>query len=226
MNIFVIFYYREKKQSRGGALKVLNYSISGAEGAANANKIIEILGLRTIFPLFMKTPKRAKRKGLSALEHEEHVISIIAGLLRHTTGSNRSRILIKFEENEFEKIERLGELHFKYLEKMDRVDKEIKATEAATRQKLDDDEKYLQRMDGGLFTLQQIDYIIVEASVANPRVKDKVLKIVTLHGGSLSTVEKIVDEYSSNLGGDDNDDEEWTTKQQEHIAKLLKDFNS
>lgn len=34
--------------------------MSGPEGADNSQKFVDILGLRTIFPLFMKTPKQAK----------------------------------------------------------------------------------------------------------------------------------------------------------------------
>ena len=52
---------REKKVSRNGALKVLNHALIGPEGKDNCHKFIDILGLRTIFPLFMKTPKKTKR---------------------------------------------------------------------------------------------------------------------------------------------------------------------
>ena len=47
--------------SRNGALKVLNHALIGPEGKDNCHKFIDILGLRTIFPLFMKTPKKTKR---------------------------------------------------------------------------------------------------------------------------------------------------------------------
>ena len=56
--------------SRNGALKVLNHALSGEEGRENCAKFVDILGLRTIFPLFMKTPKKHKRKGMSAEEYE------------------------------------------------------------------------------------------------------------------------------------------------------------
>ncbi|CAG2069275.1 unnamed protein product, partial [Timema podura] len=49
---------REKKLSRNGSLKVLDHAMSGPDGKENCNKFVDILGLRTIFPLFMKTPKR------------------------------------------------------------------------------------------------------------------------------------------------------------------------
>ena len=54
--------------SRNSALKVIDHALSGKEGIENCEKFIEILGLRTLFPLFMKTPKRNKKSG-----HTENV---------------------------------------------------------------------------------------------------------------------------------------------------------
>ena len=75
--------------TRSGALKVLNHALIGVEGKDNCTKFVDILGLRTIFPLFMKTPKKSQRKGVSAEEHEEHAISVIASLLKNCRGSQR-----------------------------------------------------------------------------------------------------------------------------------------
>ena len=40
--------------SRNSALKVIDHALSGKEGIANSEKFVEILGFRTLFPLFMK----------------------------------------------------------------------------------------------------------------------------------------------------------------------------
>jgi beta-catenin-like protein 1 len=61
---------REKKLSRNGSLKVLDHAMSGPDGKENCNKFVDILGLRTIFPLFMKTPKKNRRRILTTEEHE------------------------------------------------------------------------------------------------------------------------------------------------------------
>lgn len=65
-----IFVPREKKLSRNGSLKVLNHSMSGQHGGDNCTKFVDILGLRTIFPLFMKTPKKNKKRTITVEEHE------------------------------------------------------------------------------------------------------------------------------------------------------------
>ena len=69
---------REKKLSRNGALKVLDYACSGIDGKENCVKLVEILGLRTLFPLFMKTPKKNKKRSLSTEEYEGENISRVS----------------------------------------------------------------------------------------------------------------------------------------------------
>ena len=54
-----VLFFREKKLSRRSSLKVLDYAMQGAEGAENCSKFIEFLGLRSLFPLFMKVRKKS-----------------------------------------------------------------------------------------------------------------------------------------------------------------------
>uniref|UniRef100_A0A4W5PNK4 Beta-catenin-like protein 1 n=1 Tax=Hucho hucho TaxID=62062 RepID=A0A4W5PNK4_9TELE len=61
---------REKKMSRTSALRVLDHGMIGPEGSDNCHKFVDILGLRTIFPLFMKTPKKMRKAGAADKEHE------------------------------------------------------------------------------------------------------------------------------------------------------------
>lgn len=46
-------------------------------------------------------------------------------MMRNCKGPQRQRLLSKFIENDHEKVDRLLELHFKYLEKVEEVDMEI-----------------------------------------------------------------------------------------------------
>lgn len=45
-------------------------------------------------------------------------------MLKNCKGTQRQRLLSKFTENDFEKVDRLMELHFKYLEKVEEIEKE------------------------------------------------------------------------------------------------------
>ncbi|XDV46512.1 hypothetical protein PO909_014398 [Leuciscus waleckii] len=81
---------REKKMSRVSALKVLDYGMIGPEGSDNCHKFVDILGLRTIFPLFMKTPKKMKKVGISDKEHE--------GLWKPSTLEEKCAVLLLTHE--------------------------------------------------------------------------------------------------------------------------------
>ncbi|XP_072935897.1 beta-catenin-like protein 1 [Epargyreus clarus] len=208
---------REKKMSRNGSLKVLDHALAGPDGRDNCNKFVDILGLRTVFPLFMKTPKR--KRLLTVDQHEEHVVSIIASMLRNCQGSQRQRLLAKFTENDLEKVDRLLELHFKYMDKVDRTEKEMEQNV----DEMDDDAQYLKRLSGGLFTLQLIDRIILEVCTAGPAaIKQRVQRVLSLRGGSLKIIRHVMREYAGNLG--DAGSDEWRQQEQQHILQLVDKF--
>lgn len=185
---------REKKLSRNGSLKVLDHAMSGVDGKDNCNKFVDILGLRTIFPLFMKTPKRNKKRLLSSDEHEEHVVSIIASMLRNCKGAQRQRMLAKFAENDYEKVDRLIELHLKYLEKVDAVDDELESQprDPEMTEEEETDANYLKRLSSGLFTLQLIDYVVLEICSTSEAIKQRVLQILNMRGGSIKTIRHVM----------------------------------
>jgi len=56
--------------------------LSGPQGKDNCNKFVDILGLRTIFPLFMKTPKKNRKRMLSTEEHEGTKLNLLFEGLR------------------------------------------------------------------------------------------------------------------------------------------------
>ncbi|EEB10316.1 conserved hypothetical protein [Pediculus humanus corporis] len=208
---------REKKLSRNGSLKVLDHAMSGPEGKDNCNKFVDILGLRTIFPLFMKTPKKNRKKVITVEEHEEHVLSIVCSMMKNCKGSQRQRLLSKFTENDHEKVDRLLELHFKYLEKVEEVDMEIEENLRIDKEELDEEEVYLKRLEGGLFTLQLIDYILLEVCSSGPSsIKQRVVQIINLRGGSLKAIRHIM---RGNLGESGND--EAKQKEEQYILHVL-----
>ena len=220
---------REKKKSRAGALKVLSHALAGPEGKDNCVKFVDILGLRTLFPLFMKTPSRNKRAGVSSEEHEERTISIMASILKNVTnlnnaGKQRERILVKFTENDHEKVDRLMELHDKYLGKVQSSDAELEEeirTLEGTAAELSEEEIYMKRLEGGLFTLQLVDYIILEiCSCGAGSVKARVMQMLNMKGGSSKVVRDVVREYAGNLGNNEED----RSGEQEYLLSLVDKF--
>ncbi|KAL4235209.1 Beta-catenin-like protein 1 [Mactra antiquata] len=219
---------REKRMSRNCAIKVLNHAMTGVEGTDNCQKFVDILGLRTIFPLFMKTPKQGKA-GPSPEELEEHIAAVIGSMLRNCQATQRQRLINKFQENDHEKVERLLELHFKYLDKVRKVDDEIEQDKNRLKylgQEVDDDLEdsfYLRRLDAGLFTLQLIDYIMLEICVTgSSSIKSRVLQILNMRGGSVKSIRNIMREYAGNIG--DAKDPETKEEEQNHILQLVDKF--
>ncbi|KAK6634464.1 Beta-catenin-like protein 1 [Polyplax serrata] len=214
---------REKKLSRNGSLKVLDHAMSGPEGKDNCNKFVDILGLRTIFPLFMKTPKKNRKKVITVEEHEEHVLSIVCSMLKNCKGAQKQRLLSKFTENDHEKVDRLLELHFKYMEKVEEVDLEIEENQRIDKEELDEEEVYLKRLEGGLFTLQLIGYILLEVCCSGAAsIKQRVVQIINLRGGSLKAIRHIMREYAGNLG--DTHEEEAKKAEEQYILQLIDKF--
>uniref|UniRef100_A0A8D0AQR2 Beta-catenin-like protein 1 n=1 Tax=Sander lucioperca TaxID=283035 RepID=A0A8D0AQR2_SANLU len=180
---------REKKMSRTSAMKVLDHAMIGPEGADNCHKFVDILGLRTIFPLFMKTPKKMKKTG----------------------------------------VDRLMEMHFKYLEAVQQADKRIEGEKHEMVRRgeiLDDgieDEFYLRRLDAGLFVLQLICYIMVEISNSGiSQLQQRVHQILNLRGGSVKVVRHTMREYAESIG--DGKSEEFKEAERKRIMDLVDNF--
>ena len=104
----------------------------------------------------------------------------------------RQRLLAKFTENDHEKVERLMELHFKYLERVELAEDKI---EREGLDKIEDEEEiYLRRLSGGLFSLQLIDYIVADSSSSGAAsVKQRVLKILNQRNASIKTIRNIIE---------------------------------
>ncbi|UMM10923.1 hypothetical protein L5515_000464 [Caenorhabditis briggsae] len=209
---------REKKQARQSALKVLNHATSGEEGIENCNKLVEMLGLRTIFPLFMRTPSKTKRKDTTPDEHEEHVCTILSSLLAACSETHRQRIVQKFVEHEHEKVDRAVELFLKYKEKVQRFElkKKRQAQEPSTSED-DPDSAYLDKMDNGLYTLQRLTLILGEVAVSmeSARLREEKLFQMKLSNNRLDMLlGPIIQEYADNLGDD-------ATLEQERVMVML-----
>ncbi|KAL5102991.1 Beta-catenin-like protein 1 [Taenia crassiceps] len=227
---------RERHAARDCALKVLDYAMSvvapgesGGSGAfllsegeaaaaANCNKFVEVLGLRTIFPLFMHSPQAKGAKlaaairekslpGPTSAEMEEHIISIVAALLRQCTGAYLQRVLAKFTENEHEKVDRLVELHFQYYEQVTKANAKIETFRERLSKRPDvskeevDEVVALKRMDSGLLSLQLIDVSLLFIAVNGaPSIFPCIQRFLKMRGASTSTLVETVRDYAESLG--------------------------
>uniref|UniRef100_A0A8D0U502 Beta-catenin-like protein 1 n=1 Tax=Sus scrofa TaxID=9823 RepID=A0A8D0U502_PIG len=195
---------REKKISRSSALKVLDHAMIGPEGTDNCHKFVDILGLRTIFPLFMKSPRKIKKVGTTEKEHEGKLMELHFKYLdamqvadKKIEGEKHVRILACLLPD----MVRRGEI----------IDNDI------------EDEFYLRRLDAGLFVLQHICYIMAEICNANvPQIRQRVHQILNMRGSSIKIVRHIIKEYAENIG--DGRSPEFRENEQKRILGLLENF--
>ncbi|XP_068725053.1 beta-catenin-like protein 1 [Montipora capricornis] len=225
----MILMLREKKLSRRSSLKVLDYAMQGAEGGENCSKFIEFLGLRSLFPLFMKPLKSNKKVGSSEDEVEEHTCSIVMWLFRNLSGNLRGRLVQKFVENDHIKVDRLMELHLKYHNKIQECDAKIEREKRELQREGEEvdetveDEFYVRRLDAGLFSLQLIDCIIMEVcSSGVASIKQRVVTLLNQHGGSMKDIRAIMREYAASVG--DAKSKESREAEKKRILSLIDRF--
>ena len=251
---------REKRKKgsissvRVGSIKVINHCLSTDKVGDQildlcCNKFIEILGLRVLMPVFMKPNSIIghKKESNSVDEVEEHCLSIILALLKNAKPELKRRVLAKFVELDFEKTDRLIELHFKYAERLIKCDSLIKkerALKLINDETIDEDELFMRRLtEGGLFTLQIVDHIIVllcsmyddyeanglndksepntaTASPSGPKetVRSRVMKLMNLHATSSVNHYKFIKNVMKNLANDRPEEEK------QNILQLIQEF--
>ncbi|KEF56607.1 uncharacterized protein A1O9_06796 [Exophiala aquamarina CBS 119918] len=149
---------REGRLAKMRALRVLDHSMSGGNAPPVCARLVNAAGLKTIFGLLMKS-KRAERSLM------EHLIGMLASLLRYLPGGSavRIRALAKFVEKDYEKLLKLVELRREYKTRLVKVDAQIqREREDLTTTQLEEreDEWLSRRLDAGLFSLQSIELIL------------------------------------------------------------------
>uniref|UniRef100_A0A6I8Q8U2 Beta-catenin-like protein 1 n=1 Tax=Xenopus tropicalis TaxID=8364 RepID=A0A6I8Q8U2_XENTR len=209
---------REKKMSRCSALRVLDHAMIGPEGTDNCHKFVDILGLRTIFPLFMKSPKKAKKTGVSEKEHEGNMCSVADTPSRNQDGELLGQLKVITTRD----AESLNWCN-KYIKYLAFVALFIIRDMVRRGEILDDDveeEFYLRRLDAGLFLLQLLCYVTAEICNNNlPQIRQRVLQILNMRGSSVKIMRHILKEYSESIG--DGKSEEFRESEQKRIQELL-----
>jgi beta-catenin-like protein 1 len=112
-----------------------------------------------------------KQKGVaqsSAPEDTMHTLGILSSLFTNLPSDSpaRIRLLAKFVENNYEKTDKLLDIHTSAQTRLTVMDGEIDAEKEALLKAgegiggSEEDAWYIRRLDGGLYTLQTVDYIL------------------------------------------------------------------
>jgi beta-catenin-like protein 1 len=176
--------------ARTRSIKVLDHALSTEAGRDACVRFIEALGLKTLFSALMRGSdssqrKKSSRGATSAAEDDEHILGVLVSLFSNLDSDSapRVRLLAKFVEDGYEKVDRLLELREAAEARVKGKEGELAAerrvrmlskgplrSRGAQRKSLqilqaeglefDKDDEYLARLDAGLFSLQMIDYIL------------------------------------------------------------------
>lgn len=203
----MVIMLKEKTLARIRAVKVLNYALNGDEGGRlRAIRFVDASGLKALFPLFMgKGNKKLKKSHQSAFiesEDEEHISCIILSLLKHLTQEDvqRMRLILKFTEDDHEKVDRLIDLREQYEKKDEAVKQELEDAKAVLDE--EDYEEYEadfydRRLAAGLFTLQRICLLIAALSEESRGIREKATMLLKRKGQDMLSVFKTIEEETA-----------------------------
>ncbi|KAI0832413.1 DUF1716-domain-containing protein [Trametes gibbosa] len=206
----MVLMMKDKMQARSRAIKVLDYAMSGPAGTAACETFVDALGLKTLFSTFMGGKASKKQKvtaGHAASEDTAHTLGIVSSLLSNLASDSpaRIRLLAKFVEADYEKPEKLLEIRDAAQGRLKATEKEIEEEEKRMKAEGEpvesemDDLWYLRRLDGGLFTLQTVDYILAWIVMEDDGVRTHVQKLLDRKNQSFRDIVKILQIYHDNV---------------------------
>ncbi|CAM6091003.1 unnamed protein product [Calypogeia fissa] len=222
----MIIIMKQKRLAYASAMKALDFAMTRCTAACE--RFVDVLGLKTLFAAFMgKVPvvKSKNKLDRNPDDIEERVISLISSLFGGLTrGSRRERLLSKFQESGFEKIDRLMELYMRYSERVKAESKRLDAQQMEDME-LDDDDKYLAKLEGGLFTLQLLALILANLwSSEHTGMQERIELLLKQRRTSRDDVKDVLQEYLDNIG--DLDGPEEKERRCTKIQKLLTSLGS
>uniref|UniRef100_A0A7S3R3A3 Beta-catenin-like protein 1 N-terminal domain-containing protein n=1 Tax=Dunaliella tertiolecta TaxID=3047 RepID=A0A7S3R3A3_DUNTE len=201
-----------KRQSRFGALKLLDYAAT--RYGAPCEKLVDLGGLKHLFGAFMGKAKIRGPTGERDVEQEveERCISLVASLFTNLgpKGGRRERVGAKFVENEFEKADRLLEIYFRYYDRVaaqealiERRLNEEKEEEEEDEDEVTPEQIWMERMEAGLFTLHQASLVLAHIwGLGDTGLRKRILGVLHQRSHSLAHVRAALLEYYGSIGDD------------------------
>ncbi|KAH7105510.1 DUF1716-domain-containing protein [Auriculariales sp. MPI-PUGE-AT-0066] len=203
----MVFTMKEKKQSRSRSIKVLDHALSGPDGVAACEAFVEVSGLKTLFPALMGKQVKKGKAGQPVQEDTGHVLGIISSLFINLESDTppRTRLLTKFVEAGYEKVDRMLELRESAEARLAATEREIDVEKnqlAVAQEEVDEsmeDLWYLRRLDSGLFTLQTIDYILAWICMEDDGIRGHAQQLLARKNKTLKAVADVLRIYRDNV---------------------------
>ncbi|KAF9075754.1 DUF1716-domain-containing protein [Rhodocollybia butyracea] len=227
----MVLIMQGKLQSRSKSIKALDYAMSGSAGTASCQAFIDSSGLKTLFSAFMGkgTKKQKSTVLLPASEDASHILGIISSLFSNLASDSpeRIRLLTKFVENNYEKVDKLLDIRESAQSRLKVTEVEIEAlkkelsAEDEESSAGDEDAWYLQRLDGGLFTLQTVDYILAWIAMEDDGIRSHLLQMLNRKNQSLQDIVKTLRIYHNNVNVGEELDSDDAPSQKDILQGLI-----
>jgi len=201
----MVLMMKEKVQAQSRAIKTLDYATSGTTGTDVCMTFVEAYGLKTLFSAFMgKKSKKQKANAAPGSEDTSHILGVISSLLSNLPSDTpaRIRLLAKFVENGYEKVDRVIEIRDTARSQLHTIEREIererKDLDAEELEEMED-VWYLRRLDGGLFVLQTVDYILAWVAMEDDGIRAHMTQMLDRKNQSLKDIIESLRIYRDNL---------------------------
>ncbi|KAH7926758.1 DUF1716-domain-containing protein [Leucogyrophana mollusca] len=206
----MVLMMKEKLQSKSRSIKTLDYALSG--GTDICKTFVEALGLKTLFAALMGKSSKKQKSNTAPVASEDtsHILGIVSSLLSNlpSESPDRIRLLTKFVENDYEKVDKLLEIRESASGRLKVADAEIaqeKKDMLATGETVGPEEEdlwYLRRLDGGLFTLQTVDYILAWILMEDDGIRAHLTHMLERRSQSIKDIVTTLRIFHENVDGD------------------------
>ncbi|KAF9567315.1 DUF1716-domain-containing protein [Agrocybe pediades] len=232
----MILMMKEKMESKSRSIKVLDYALSGAAGAALCETFVEALGLKTLFIALMGKPGKRQKGAVDLPDSEDigHILGIISSLLTNLPSESQSRIrvIVKFVEADYEKVDKLLDIRDAARKRLSTADAEIQKDKQDILEEEGEDGLtpdvedgfYLRRLDGGLFTLQTVDYILAWIMMEDDGIRQHCIRMLGRRNEGMKDILQTLQVYYEHVDDDEGDkgaDSEPTMSQKDILQGLI-----
>ncbi|KAH8118573.1 DUF1716-domain-containing protein [Phellopilus nigrolimitatus] len=209
----MVLMLKDKKDSSPQCIKLLDFAMSGPAGTACCETFVEALGLKTLFSAFMgKSSKKGKNASPAISDSTVHILGAFSSLFSNLPSDSRPRmrLLAKFVENNYEKVDRLLDLREGAALRLAAIDKEIAEERKQMKEdgeevgEVEEDRWYLRRFDGGLYTMQTVDYVLAWVCMEDDGARAHAQQMLKRKGRTLKDVVDVLKVFRDNLDEDES----------------------
>ncbi|GFE53159.1 beta-catenin family protein, putative [Babesia ovis] len=190
---------KERRSTYRLAITLLDYALMDCP--ENCTLFVTGMGLKCVFSILMRKGVRTKAGSDEEKREDEHVLGVLHSLCIHSSGTELARVLNKFTEHKYEKLERLIELHTTYTTLSRAAIKKLEqdSSSSSALKRKDPEEDYLERYEAGLSVCQLVDCILIRLyNMGNSNLSSCIL--VLLHNKGVD-----IQDIYENVSGKNND---------------------